>query len=136
MNLVAQSMWTRVAARTSAQLLGLRGDPAIAAVELRGGRSGDQRMRAAADLDVDAQLVTAHHSAGRMHDVGVAGITLGMERTLDHEWPAMTALEQACLRRRRGDAEPQMQLGLPAAGGGNGFSGVASDGPHCYTVRC
>jgi hypothetical protein len=84
-----------------AHFLGLRGAAAVAAIELGGGRRGDQRMRARVDLHVDAQLIATHHAAGRMHQVHVAGVTLGMERPLHHQRTLVPPLHQACAARLR-----------------------------------
>jgi hypothetical protein len=43
-------------------------------------------------INVDVQLISAHHTAGRMNDDGVAGRgVLGIKRFLYPEWPEMLA---------------------------------------------
>jgi hypothetical protein len=67
---------------------------AFAAVEL--GRRGrrDERMRARIHLDIDAQLISAHDAAGRMHEVHVARIAFGIEGALNDERSFVVPLDE------------------------------------------
>jgi hypothetical protein len=81
-------------------------------VELRCRWGGDQGVASIGDIDAKDELITPHDPARGMNDVGVADrITLGVERTLDHEWTAMFALDDAGPALM--GSEAKAQHGLP-----------------------
>jgi hypothetical protein len=55
-------------------------------------------MCAHVHLDADPQFITTHHTARRMHQVGVARIALRVERPLDHQWTTVPAFDEARAR--------------------------------------
>jgi hypothetical protein len=91
----------------------LLGEAVIAAVELAGGRRGDQRARAGGDLDVDLDPIAADQAAGGMDEVGVAGaVGLRVIRAQDAERAVVG--EVGHHRARAGRHEAHRQRRPPA----------------------
>ena len=122
------------------QLLGLRGMPAFAAIELGRGWRGDQRVRAGVQLHINAKFVTADDTARRMHQVDMARIAFGIKRPLNDERSLVMPLGKhrtgtgksgTVFQEMGPDPKSETQLGLPSWCVAN--DGGIHDG---QTVRC